>query len=83
MRTDDELLQEIESDSFDPTDGKTYTKKEDMALAIAVLECRAAEKAVARAVEAAKKSGTTWETIGEILGISRQGAQQHFGKKVA
>lgn len=78
MRTDEELLKEIESDDFDPTVGTTYTKQEDMSLALAVIEYRAAENKVTQAVQKARTSGTTWETIGKILGISRQGAQQRY-----
>jgi len=30
-------------------------------------------------VAAARKSGTTWETIGDILRMSKQDAQQKYG----
>lgn len=35
MRSDEELLKEIESQDFDPNAGKTYTKKEDVQLIVA------------------------------------------------
>ena len=38
MRSDEELLKEIESQDFDPNAGKTYTKKEDVQLIVAHLE---------------------------------------------
>ena len=44
MRSDEELLKEIESQDFDPNAGKTYTKKEDVQLIVAHLEQLSAQK---------------------------------------
>lgn len=79
MRSDEELLKEIESQDFDPNAGKTYTKKEDVQLIVAHLEQLSAQKRVNEAVAAARKSGTTWGTIGNILRMSKQDAQQKYG----
>lgn len=46
MRSDEELLKEIESQDFDPNAGKTYTKKEDVQLIVAHLEQLSAQKRV-------------------------------------
>ena len=41
----------------------------------------AAEEELREAVWAAYESGDSWLTIGTILGISRQAAQQRFGRR--
>ena len=41
----------------------------------------AAERELVEAVWAAYESGDSWLTIGTILGISRQAAQQRFGRR--
>jgi hypothetical protein len=33
-------------------------------------------------VEAARKAGASWSDVGRALGISTQGAQQRFGRKI-
>lgn len=38
-----------------------------------------AEQRKGLVVHAARKSGATWQQIGDALGISRQGAQQQYG----
>lgn len=78
MCINEELLKEIEAGDYNPTGHSTYTKKEEMELVLAVLEQRAAENKVTAAVEKARESGTTWATIGAILGVSKQGAQQRY-----
>jgi hypothetical protein len=45
--------------------------------------CEAAERELVEAVWAAYESGDSWLTIGTILGISRQAAQQRFGRRPA
>ena len=39
----------------------------------------AAEAAVALAVSDARAEGWTWQQIGDVLGVSRQAAQQRYG----
>lgn len=38
-----------------------------------------AEDALYRAVEDAREAGMSWQAIGDVLGVSRQAAQQRFG----
>jgi len=38
------------------------------------------EDATERAVRAARAQGSSWEHIGACLGITKQGAQQRFGR---
>jgi hypothetical protein len=40
-----------------------------------------AEKKVAEAVKAARSEGFAWSTIGTMLGVSKQTAQQRYGHK--
>ncbi|OHV29932.1 hypothetical protein BBK14_34065, partial [Parafrankia soli] len=42
-----------------------------------------AQEVLAAAVVAARARGTTWEEIGEALGISRQAAQERFRTRIA
>lgn len=39
-----------------------------------------AERELVEAVEAARRAGDSWTTIGAALDITRQGAQQRFGR---
>ena len=43
----------------------------------------AAEAALSAAVTRARQSGASWSAIGSQLGLSRQGAQQHFTRTSA
>ena len=38
------------------------------------------ETVIASAVDTWRKQGRSWATIGDALGISKQGAQQRYGK---
>jgi hypothetical protein len=38
-----------------------------------------AEKATALVVADLRREGATWEAIGELLGVTRQAAQQRYG----
>lgn len=43
---------------------------------------KASEQEMAAAVAAAREAGSSWTSIGRVLGISKQAAQQRFsGKK--
>jgi hypothetical protein len=41
----------------------------------------AADELEASAIEAAREAGTTWGEIGELYGLTKQGAQQRFREK--
>jgi hypothetical protein len=40
-----------------------------------------AEERVAQAVESARGAGASWTEVGDAIGISRQAAQQRFGRE--
>ena len=52
-------------------------------VATAHQQAGAAEATLAAAVTRARQGGTTWSVIGAQLGVSRQGAQQHFTPSTA
>ncbi len=55
-------------------------REDDLALLrIAHVANDSAESCLALQVGIARKAGYTWAEIGEVLGISRQGAEQRFG----
>ena len=78
MRTDDEILREIETadEGAGPDPAATIT---DPAL-IAVYQAltASAEAALDRAVKEARAAGCTWQTIGDVVGMTRQGALKRF-----
>ena len=41
----------------------------------------AADQLEAAAIDAARETGTTWGEIGELYGLTKQGAQQRFRPK--
>ena len=41
-----------------------------------------AEREIVEAVARARENGSTWATIGEILGTSAQAAQQRYGRVI-
>ncbi len=45
--------------------------------------CEAAEQLQAAAIEAARADGATWAEIGDVYGLTKQGAQQRFREKPA
>jgi hypothetical protein len=47
----------------------------------ATVRSATADAAVADAVAAARAFGASWAAIGDVLGITRQGAYQRFGLK--
>ncbi|RFU42810.1 hypothetical protein DZF91_04670 [Actinomadura logoneensis] len=50
------------------------------AVAAAAEAVRRADDHLRAAVETARSSGTTWQEIGDVLGITRQAAFQRFGR---
>ena len=47
-------------------------------IAVAQIRLRAAERALDEAVMAARDVGLSWQTIGDVLGMTRQGANKRF-----
>lgn len=60
------------------------TDPEDFGTAIGhAVQLRAiVEKVIAAAIQRARDQGASWKEIGDILGISRQGAFQRYGKPI-
>jgi hypothetical protein len=63
---------------------KVHTSADDRAESGAFIEhavglLRSAEELLNRAVVLERERGTSWEVIGEVFGMSRQGAQQKYG----
>ena len=80
MKTTEEMLKEIENanngDGPDPV-----TTVDDPALAkiaVAQIRLRAAERELDEAVMAAHDIGLSWKAIGDVLGMTRQGANKRF-----
>lgn len=80
MKTTEEILDEIENanngDGPDPVvtvDDPTLAR-----IAVAQIRLRAAERALDEAVMAARDVGLSWQTIGDVLGMTRQGANKRF-----
>lgn len=80
MRTYDEMLEEIETadDGAGPDPIATYTGPGLAELAAAIEAQSEAEQAVTTAVEYARERGATWQAIGDLLGITRQGALKRY-----
>ncbi|MDF1489614.1 hypothetical protein [Tessaracoccus caeni] len=78
-RTDAELLDEIENSNDGQGPDPIYTVGPELAaIAAASLSLRAAEIALDAAVAQAREQGQTWQAIGEVLGMTRQGALKRF-----
>lgn len=76
MRTDEEILAEIESDGGPEP---TATVSGELAqVAVAMMQVAAAEQALDAAVASAREAGNSWQAIGEVLGMTRQGALKRF-----
>jgi len=76
MRTDEEILAEIESDEGPEP---TATVSGELAqVAVAMMQVAEAEQALDAAVASAREAGNSWQAIGEVLGMTRQGALKRF-----
>lgn len=80
MKTTEEMLDEIENanngDGPDPVatvDDPTLAK-----IAVAQIRLRAAERELDEAVMVARDVGLSWQAIGDVLGMTRQGANKRF-----
>lgn len=80
MRTAEEMLDEIESadDGYGPDPAATVDDPALARIAVAQMRLRAAERALDGAVMAARDAGLSWQTIGDVLGMTRQGANKRF-----
>ncbi|MGO1545102.1 MAG: hypothetical protein ACTHXA_12275 [Gulosibacter sp.] len=79
MRPDEELLNEIENSNDGDGPDPVFTAGPALAaVAAASLRVKAAESDLDAAVAAARESGQTWQAIGEVLGMTRQGALKRF-----
>lgn len=80
MRAAEEMLDEIESadDGYGPDPAATVDDPALARIAVAQMRLRAAERALDGAVMAARDAGLSWQTIGDVLGMTRQGANKRF-----
>ena len=80
MKTTEEMLDEIENakngDGPDPV--ATVDDPALAKIAVAQIRLRAAERELDEAVMAARDVGLSWQTIGDVLGMTRQGANKRF-----
>ena len=80
MKTTEEMLDEIEN-ANNGSGPDPVTTVDDPALAkiaVAQIRLRAAERELDEAVMAARDVGLSWQTIGDVLGMTRQGANKRF-----
>ena len=80
MRTAEEMLDEIENadDGDGPDPVATVDDPVLARIVVAQMRLRAAERALDGAVMAARDAGQSWQTIGDVLGMTRQGANKRF-----
>lgn len=80
MRTAEEMLDEIENadDGYSPDPAATVDDPALARIAVAQMRLRAAERAPDGAVMAARDAGLSWQAIGDVLGMTRQGANKRF-----
>lgn len=76
MRTEDDMLAEIESGQ--PLHPHATVEGELAAIAVAMMQLDAAEQTLDQAVAHARDAGHSWQEIGEVLGMTRQGALKRF-----
>ena len=80
MKTTEEMLDEIENANNGEGPDPAFTI-DDPALAriaVAQMQAQTAEKALDEAVIAAREAGFSWQIIGDLLGMTRQGANKRF-----
>ena len=80
MKTTDEILDEIENaNDGDCPDPVATVDDPDLArIAVAQIRLRAAERELDEAVMVARDVGLSWQAIGDVLGMTRQGANKRF-----
>ena len=80
MKTVEEMLDEIENsnDGNGPDPVATVDDPALVRIAVAQIRLRAAERALDEAVMDARDIGLSWQAIGDVLGMTRQGANKRF-----
>lgn len=80
MRTEDEMLNEIENaDEGRGPDPLMTLEGDALQAVLAAVKARAtAQEAIDAAVQQARDEGASWTVIGSILGVSRQAARQRY-----
>ena len=80
MRTAEEMLDAIENadDGDGPDPVATVDDPVLARIVVAQMRLRAAEHALDGAVMAARDAGLSWQAIGDVLGMTRQGANKRF-----
>ena len=87
MTIDDEEFSDLIARAIarlDPTIERRLETEPEAHLDLVVLTHRAHEEAgrlLRSAVTSARAAGSSWETIGSALGMTRQAAQQRFGHR--
>ena len=80
MKTVEEMLDEIENanngDGPDPV--ATVGDPALARIAVAQIRLRAAERELDEAVMVARDVGLSWQAIGDVLGMTRQGVNKRF-----
>lgn len=80
MKTTEEMLDEVENanNGGGPAPLATVDDPDLARIAVAQIRLRAAERELDEAVMAARDVGLSWQTIGDVLGMTRQGANKRF-----
>ena len=80
MRTAEEMLDEIENanNGDGPAPLATVDDPDLARIAVAQIRLRAAERELDEAVMVARDVGLSWQAIGDVLGMTRQGANKRF-----
>ena len=80
MKTTEEMLEEIENanDREGPDPVVTVNDPALAKIAVAQIRLRAAERALDEAVMVARDVGLSWQAIGNVLEMTRQGANKRF-----
>ncbi|VEI12725.1 hypothetical protein [Trueperella bialowiezensis] len=81
MRTNEEMLEEIETanQGEGPDPMHTITDPALIDVYKAIVATREADRMLDDAVLTARKSGVTWQAIGDVIGMTRQGAMKRWG----
>jgi len=80
MKTTEEMLDEIENanNGDGPAPLATVDDPDLARIAVAQIRLRAAERELDEAVMVARDVGLSWQAIGDVLGMTRQGANKRF-----
>lgn len=80
MKTTAQMLNEIENanNGAGPDPLTTIDDPSLARIAVAQLRAREAETALDAAVASAREAGISWQAIGDVLGMTRQGANKRF-----